>query len=158
MLPALVNWSESAPDMQTALLQRPAVGRSPEIRVRVTDIVAAVRSDGDDALRSFTREFDGVELSEIRVSDEELAGAIDRMSADALAAIDLAIKNVRAFHERQQPESYVLETMPGVRCERRSLPIDAVGLYVPAGTAPLPSAAIMLAVPAEIAGCPTRVL
>jgi histidinol dehydrogenase len=75
-----------------------------------------------------------------------------------LAAIDLAIKNVGCFHEQQQQAPIRVETMPGVVCERVSHAIDAVGLYVPAGTAPLPSAAIMLAVPATIAGCPTKIL
>ena len=78
--------------------------------------------------------------------------------ADAVAAIDLAIENVRRFHEAQIPIAIEVETMPGVSCKRLSHAIDSVGLYVPAGTAPLPSAAIMLAVPAAIAGCPTRIM
>jgi histidinol dehydrogenase len=73
-------------------------------------------------------------------------------------AIDLAITNVRCFHEQQRPVPITVEILPGVVCERVSHAIDAVGLYVPAGTAPLPSAAIMLAVPAMIAGCPTKIL
>ena len=80
------------------------------------------------------------------------------LPAGAVDAIDLAIANVRRFHEAQRPEPVAVETMPGVLCERVSHPIDAVGLYVPAGTAPLPSAAIMLAVPAAIASCPVRIL
>jgi histidinol dehydrogenase len=80
------------------------------------------------------------------------------LSPDSIAAIDLAIRNVRTFHAAQKPSSLSVQTMPGVNCERVSHAIDAVGLYVPAGTAPLPSAAIMLAVPAEIAGCTTRIM
>ncbi|MEQ9564197.1 MAG: histidinol dehydrogenase, partial [Woeseiaceae bacterium] len=76
----------------------------------------------------------------------------------ALEAIDLAIENVSCFHNAQLPGSIDIETMSGIRCERVCQPIDAVGLYVPAGSAPLPSAAIMLAVPASIASCPTRIM
>ena len=158
MLPAVINWSDASPELRNSSLQRPAASRSPEFRRQVRSIIASVRDGGDDALRRLTRELDGVVPAELRVSDEEIAAAYDRVPDDALAAIDLAIDNVRRFHERQQPSSYTVETMPGVRCERRYHAIDAVGLYVPAGTAPLPSAAIMLAVPAAIAGCPVRVL
>jgi histidinol dehydrogenase len=109
-------------------------------------------------LRELTLKFDGADVSDLRVSESEIEAAIARLSPEQLAAIDLAIDNVRRFHEQQQPAPIKVETMPGVVCERVSHALDAVGLYVPAGTAPLPSAAIMLAVPAAIAGCPTRIL
>ena len=80
------------------------------------------------------------------------------LDPEASKAIDKAIANVKRFHEAQTPADVDVETSPGVRCQRVSRPLDAVGLYVPAGTAPLPSTAIMLAVPAAIAGCPTRIL
>ena len=97
-------------------------------------------------------------LDELKVSSEEFTAAGASLDSSAIAAIELAIGNVRRFHEAQLPQPITVETMPGIRCERVSHPLDSVGLYVPAGTAPLPSAAVMLAVPAAIAGCPERIL
>jgi histidinol dehydrogenase len=155
---SIINWNDLGPDEQAAVLRRPAVAADREVRARVAGIIAEVKQNGDAALRSLTRRYDGADLEVIRVSDGEIKAATRELDAAAIAAIDLAISNVRRFHEAQLPEPVVIETMPGVRCERISHPIDAVGLYVPAGTAPLPSAAVMLAIPAAIAGCPVRVL
>ncbi len=109
-------------------------------------------------MRQFSAKYDGADFNELGVGQDEIDRAQDALSPTQLAAIDLAIDNVRRFHRAQLPSSIRVETMPGVVCERHSHPIDAVGLYVPAGTAPLPSAAIMLAVPADIAGCPVQIL
>lgn len=155
---SIYDWNELEPDRQDALLKRPAQGVDADIRERVAAILARVRADGDRAVAEMTANFDGVELEESRVCPAEIEAAAAQLDADAVAAIDLAIANVRRFHEPQVPPRLEIETMPGVLCERRSHALDSVGLYVPAGTAPLPSAAIMLAVPAAIAGCPTRVL
>jgi len=124
----------------------------------VAAIIADVRARGDAALAEYTLRFDGVASGALRVTAAEFAAAEAALPAAAHAAIDRAIANVRAFHAAQRLAPLSLETAPGVRCERIEVPIDAVGLYVPAGSAPLPSAAIMTAVPAAIAGCPTRVL
>ena len=105
-----------------------------------------------------TRRFDGVALSAIEVDTAEFAAAETALSAEQRQAIDRAINNVRQFHQAQLGTALRVETAPGVVCERQFRPIDSVGLYVPAGVAPLPSAAIMLAVPARIAGCPTRIM
>ena len=152
------KWDELSTDEQDALLKRPAQDVDASIRKRVTAILEQVRRVGDSAVAELTAKFDGVELDDSRVSNEEIAAAATQLDAEAVAAIDLAIANVRRFHEAQLPQRLEIETMPGVLCERLSHPLDSVGLYVPAGTAPLPSAAIMLAVPAALAGCPTRVL
>jgi histidinol dehydrogenase len=152
------KWDELEADEQEALLKRPAQDADANIRKRVTAILEQVRRVGDSAVAELTAKFDGVELDDSRVSNEEIAAAAAQLDAEAVAAIDLAIANVRRFHEAQLPQRLEVETMPGVLCERLSHPLDSVGLYVPAGTAPLPSAAIMLAVPAALAGCPTRVL
>ncbi len=118
-----------------------------------------MRARGDSALLEFTRRFDGVALqSTIEVTTAEFAAAETALDAEQRQAIDRAIANVRRFHEAQLGAPLRVETAPGVVCERQFRPIDAVGLYVPAGVAPLPSAAIMLAVPARIAGCPTRII
>ena len=152
------NWSELDRGAQQALLQRPAVADDARIRQGTRDIIARVRADGDAALAALTRHYDGAEVTTLKVGADEFAAAEKKLTAAQKDAIDVAIANVRRFHEAQVPTACRVETMPGVVCERTSHAIDAVGLYVPAGTAPLPSAAIMLAVPAAIAGCPVRVM
>jgi len=153
-----VIWSGLTAAEQTEILRRPAVAADREIRAQARTIIAEVRRSGDDALRDLARRYDGANLGNLRVEAAELAAAQASLDPAAIAAIDLAIANVTRFHEAQLGAPIAIDTMPGVRCERISHAIEAVGLYVPAGTAPLPSAAIMLAVPAAIAGCPTRIL
>jgi len=154
----IYRWEELADSAQTDLLQRPATADDTAVRTGTKSILAEVRTRRDEALFSLTRKFDEAQLTELRVSKQEIAEAKTVLAAGELAAIDIAIDNVRKFHEAQVSPNIRVETTPGVVCERLTRPIEAVGLYVPAGTAPLPSAAIMLAVPAAIAGCPTRVL
>ncbi len=152
------RWNELGPDERRVLLRRPAMANDARIRATVEAIIAEVRRDGDSALARLTQQYDGAQLDELRVGTAEIDDAAAALTTAEVAAIDLAIANVRRFHEAQMPAPVTVETMPGVVCERVTHPIEAVGLYVPAGTAPLPSAAIMLAVPAAIAGCPVRVL
>jgi histidinol dehydrogenase len=152
------QWAELDEQQRTALLQRPAASQSPSVRADTEKILAAVRKSGDDALLDLTQRFDKATVSDFRVGEAEIAWAIQQLTGDQISAIDLAITNVKTFHEQQVPATLTVETMPGVLCERISQAIDSVGLYVPAGTAPLPSAAIMLAVPALIAGCPDIIL
>ncbi len=152
------RWNELGPDERRVLLRRPAMANDARIRATVEAIIAEVRRDGDSALARLTEQYDGAQLDELRVGTAEIDDAAAALTTAEVAAIDLAIANVRRFHEAQMPAPVTVETMPGVVCERVTHPIEAVGLYVPAGTAPLPSAAIMLAVPAAIAGCPVRVL
>jgi histidinol dehydrogenase len=154
----LTTWSELDDAGRSALLRRPAITDDATIREGAAEIIAQVRHRGDAALRELTATYDRADVNEFRVSAEEVALATRQLTATQLAAIDLAIENVACFHEQQRPAPIRVETMPGVVCERVSHAIEAVGLYVPAGTAPLPSAAIMLAVPATIAGCPTKIL
>ena len=158
MLLRRAQWTALDTAAQRSFLRRPAVEDDAAIRAAVLEIVADVKNRGDDALRALTTRLDGVELDDLRVSRQEMDAASAALPPQAIEAIDLAISNVRRFHEAQVPADIAVETMPGVRCERVSRAIDAVGLYVPAGTAPLPSAAVMLAVPAAIAGCGTRIL
>ncbi len=158
MTPEITNWASLDDAAREALLLRPAIGSDKAIREQVARIIADVKTAGDAAVASLTARLDKVEIADARVTAEEIAAATSQLSASALAAIDLAIDNVRKFHELQLPQALRIETMPGVVCEKRSHAIDAVGLYVPAGTAPLPSAAVMLAVPAAIAGCPVRIM
>lgn len=150
------NWSSLSAEERRQALRRPVQQDAAAIHERVREIIGEVRARGDAALLEFTRRFDGVALSSIEVSTAEFAAAETALDTEQRRALDRAIANVRRFHEAQLGAPLRVETAPGVVCERQFRPIDAVGLYVPAGVAPLPSAAIMLAVPARIAGCPTR--
>ncbi|MGH6612380.1 MAG: histidinol dehydrogenase, partial [Burkholderiaceae bacterium] len=125
---------------------------------RVREIIREVRERGDAALLDYTRRLDGVALQSLEVTTAEFAAAERALNAEQRQALDRAIGNVRRFHEAQVSEPIRIETSPGVICERHYRAIDAVGLYVPAGVAPLPSTAIMLAVPSRIAGCTTRII
>ena len=154
----IVEWESLSGGMQGECLQRPVMRQDGELRESVVSIITQVRERGDAALFELTRRLDKAVLTDLRVSAAEFETAERSLTAAQINAIDLAIRNVRAFHAAQRPVSVDVETMPGVRCERISQPIDTVGLYVPAGTAPLPSAAIMLAVPAEIAGCQRKLM
>jgi len=152
------RWTDLSADEQQSLLQRPAADNDFVLHDAVAEIIQQVRTNGDAAVRELTARFDDIELADFRVRDDEFEQAEKELTASAIAAIDVAITNVQCFHEAQLPPDISVETMPGVRCERISHPIDAVGLYVPAGTAPLPSTAVMLAVPAAIVNCPIRIL
>lgn len=153
-----VIWTRLTPAERKRLLQRPTRGSDASVRKRVEKIINRVRDSGDAALKDFTRQLDGVELDRFRISDDEFDHAERELSSASIEAIEIAIGNVTRFHEKQVPEHIDMQPMPGIRCERVNRPIDCVGLYVPAGSAPLPSAAIMLAVPASIAACPQRVM
>jgi len=152
------TWSDLSPDARATLLQRPALTAHADMNAEAANIIAAVRRFGDSALYDFAIQFDGCTLDQLRISEAEIDAAEAALSPDAKAAIDVAIANVRRFHQAQLPSDIDVEIGPGIRCERVSQPIDTVGLYVPAGSAPLPSTAIMLAVPAAIAACPQRIL
>jgi histidinol dehydrogenase len=153
-----VIWSDLDTAAQRALLQRPVLTATADQRAACLAIVEQVRASGDPAIAALTQRFDNVDMASTRVTTAELQQAEDALNETAIAAIDTAIRNVRLFHEAQKTAPIAVETMPGVFCERISHPIDSVGLYVPAGTAPLPSAAIMLAVPATLADCPIRIM
>lgn len=155
---AIHNWAKLNDAQRLTLLQRPASSQDGSVHETAQEIIATVKTGGDKALLELTLQYDGASITELRVTDAEMAAAKKQLSDDELAAIDLAISNVRKFHEQQLPAPLAVETMPGVVCERISQALDSAGLYVPAGTAPLPSAAIMLAVPAMIAACPRIIL
>lgn len=155
---AILNWSSLSAEQRRQALRRPVQQSTPAFQESVREIISEVRARGDAALLEFTRRFDGVALTAIEVSTAEFAAAETALDTGKRIAIDRAIANVRRFHEAQIGAPLRVETAPGVVCERHFHPIDSVGLYVPAGVAPLPSTAIMLAVPARIAGCPTRII
>lgn len=154
----ILRWAALSADERRAALRRPANNDAAGLHQRVQAIIDNVRSDGDAALLAYTRQFDGAVLDSLAATAAEFAAAERSLQPVQLAALDRAIDNVRRFHEAQLTDAIRLEVSPGVVCEREFRPIDAVGLYVPAGVAPLPSAAVMLAVPARIAGCRTRII
>lgn len=141
-----------------AALARPSADDRDQLIALVRETVARVRVEGDEAALDYARRFDGGAPVNLRVPPAEIAAAMSLVGENALAALRRAIDNVRRFHQAQLAPELSMETSPGVRCERVFRPIDAVGLYVPGGSAPLPSALIMSAVPASIAGCRRRIL
>ena len=153
-----LDWKNLDAAQRRAALARPPAPDPTDLLRQVRDIIATVRRVGDTALRTYSREFDRAELGALQVSNAEFAAAESQLAAGALSALRVAIDNVTAFHLALSPRETSLETQPGVRCEQLVRPIRSVGLYVPAGSAPLPSTAIMLAVPSGIARCPQRVL
>lgn len=154
----ILDWSSLDEAQRDAVLRRPAQRDAAGLLDRARRIVEDVRARGDEALREYTEKLDGVRLESFAVTPAEFAAAETALTAEQRAALERAIGTVTRFHELQSLAPLRLETAPGVVCERISVPLDAVGLYVPAGTAPLPSTALMLAVPARIAGCPVRVM
>ena len=125
---------------------------------RVRSILSAVRRDGDKAIRDLALQIDKVSLDKLTVSEEEFTSACEAVPEDVKAAIKQAYDNIYAFHKAQMPSRVEVETVPGVTCIQKPVPIGRVGLYIPGGTAPLFSTVLMLAVPSLIAGCRTRIL
>ncbi len=150
----ILVWNDLEADARRRVLARPKLETDRALRAQVSDIIDRVRRDGDDALRALAAQLDRVRLDSVW-ADTATAVTLDRTLTEA---IDTAIANVHAFHEAGTPRGWALETSPGVHCSARYVPLSPIGLYVPAGSAPLPSTAIMLAVPARIAGCRTLVL
>lgn len=153
-----LTWKNLSARQRAAALRRPAQQAQTAVAASVRAIIAAVRRHGDAALRRFTKKFDGVSLGALRVTEAELAAAEIALGRADKAALRTACRNIRTFHAAQRPVGLRVETQPGLVCERISRPIGRVGLYVPGGSAPLPSTALMLGVPAQLAGCPVRVL
>ncbi len=131
---------------------RPAIDNTFLERT-VANILKDVKAHGDEALKHCARQFDKVELDEFLVSSEEFAEADAQVSRELKDAIAIAKANIEKFHAAQTEEPEVIETTTGVFCWRKSVAIEKVGLYVPAGTAPLFSTVLMLAIPAKLAGC-----
>lgn len=156
--PPILSWSALNAGQREQALRRPVQEDMQSLNERVAQIIADVRKRGDEALIDYTARFDGAQLQSLEVGEEEFDAAQSALTAEQHAALKQAIDNVHRFHVAQVGETLRVETSPGVVCERHFRAIDAVGLYVPAGVAPLPSAAIMLGVPANIAGCTTKII
>lgn len=153
-----IDWNTLNDAERDDALARPAQSRADALRLGVEGIVADVRARGDVALRELTTRYDHCTLDAIEVGEAEFAAAEAALAPALKAAIREAATRIEAFHSATAPQAAGVNTAVGVRVERILRPIRRVGLYVPAGSAPLPSTALMLGVPARIAGCPDIVL
>lgn len=147
--PTRATWSD--------IIQRPTQSLET-IEQKVIPILQEVKSRGDEALKHYSKLFDGVEMDSLEVTKEEINKAVNSVSEELKEAINIAYNNIQVFHRQQQGAADITETMPGVQCWRKSVGIEKVGLYIPGGSAPLFSTVLMLAVPAQIAGCSEIIL
>jgi len=155
---SIINWATLTQQERFNALARPAIAESELLATQVANIINTVKQKGDEALFSLTERFDGVALSELAVSKEKIKNAITSLSSKRLKAIEEAYVSIKCFHQAQQPKDITVETTPGVVCTLKTEAIESVGLYIPAGSAPLPSTVLMLGVPAQLAGCQRTVL
>lgn len=147
--PSRSQWAE--------ITARPVIDLSG-LNATVDSVLADVKTRGDEAVKDYERQFDKADLDSLTVTTEEIDHAYQAISPELRVAIEQAYHNISAFHEAQRFHGVRIETMPGVECWQKSVPIERVGLYVPGGTAPLFSTVLMLAIPAAIAGCKEIVL
>ena len=135
-----------------------SVNLSAEVEASVSAILKDVRENGDAAVRALTEKFDGVTLSDFRVTEEEIEEALTLIEPGMLDVLKEARDNIAAFHQEQKKESWIKEFRPGVRLGEQYEPIQRVGVYVPGGLAAYPSTVLMDTVPAFVAGCPSVVM
>lgn len=154
----VVQWSRLAEGERAQVLRRATAEAGAEVQAKVAQVLAAVREGGDAALSEFTQRFDGVAVPEALLAPELIEESVASVEPPLRAAIAEAAQRIETFHRAGMSHDYEVETAPGVTCRRLIRPIRRVGLYVPAGSAPLPSTALMLGVPARLAGCPEVVL
>lgn len=147
--PKLAEWEK--------LSKRP-ITSAVSLEKSVKKILKEVKAKGDRAVKKYTKDFDGVKLKKIEVSEKEIKDAEKSIAPELKIAIETAAENIRKFHFPQLKNEEEVETMPGIRCFRKSVGIEKVGLYIPGGTAPLFSTILMLGIPANIAGCKEIVL
>jgi histidinol dehydrogenase len=139
------------------ILKRPAIDTT-SLEATVQSVLSDIKANGQSAVKKYTLQFDKVDLENILVSNDEFAIAEKSITTELKQAIQLAKKNIETFHSAQRENVQIIETMPGVKCWRKSIAIQKVGLYIPGGTAPLFSTILMLGVPAKLAGCEELIL
>ncbi|MES2275861.1 MAG: histidinol dehydrogenase [Bacteroidota bacterium] len=148
----IYNYSDLSRQDIAKLVQR-NVDPANEIRAVVEEIISNMQQHGDAALIDYAKKFDKVELDKLYLDKDELAVLASTLSAEQKAALETAYNNIYKFHQTQVKAEDKVETMPGVTCWREARPIEKVGLYIPGGSAVLPSTFLMLGIPARIAGC-----
>lgn len=149
----LSYWQQCTEQQQAQLLTRPAMAASDSISQAVSTILDQVKQTGDVALKALSQQFDKVEINHLKLSQDEIKTATAQVDPALKQAMQLAVSNIKKFHQAQVKPSITVETMPGITCQLITRPIDSVGLYIPGGSAPLLSTVLMLATPASIAGC-----
>ncbi|QOL24629.1 histidinol dehydrogenase [Thalassotalea sp. LPB0316] len=152
------SWSALSISAQSQLLERPAIANNAQLSEQVASIIDQVSQGGDQVLFDLTEKFDGARLARLRVSTEQIEQAINSLAPARLNALETAYQQIKVFHQAQVFQDIRVETSPGVVCTLKSEAIESVGLYIPAGSAPLPSTVLMLGVPAQLAGCQRKVL
>lgn len=154
----ILDWKTLTTKQKQAALSRPTQTVGEQIKTAVETIREAVLNRGNQALFELSEKFDRVKLTQLTVSTSEISTAGERVPDTLKSAIRLAKRNIEKFHQAQQNQEVDIETQKGVRCQVVTRPIQRVGLYIPGGSAPLFSTVLMLAVPAQIAGCKKIVL
>lgn len=154
----IVNWSLLDKTAQQQALARPAIADNATLSEQVANILNLVKTEGDKALYDLTAKFDGIALTTLCVTQDQVTVAKTALTAKRLKAIETAYGQIKRFHEAQKHQDIEVETTPGVKCILKSEAIESVGLYIPAGSAPLPSTVLMLGVPSQIAKCSRVVL
>lgn len=157
-IPQAIIWNELDATMQDGVLARPALADSALLRDTVSKILLKVKTEGDKAILDYTKEFDGAELSDLRLNVDHIQAAEQAISSEVKAAIDLAYENIKMFHTAQLPQDIEVVTQPGVVCQQKHAALEVVGLYIPGGSAPLPSTVLMLGICAQVAGCALPIL
>ena len=151
MINKMIKWQTLSKQQRLLALARPAINESGLLTQQVANILNNVKNNGDKALYELTEKFDGVKLITLTVTDEMIQTAKQSLSAKRLKAIETAYRQIKCFHQAQLTEDITVETTPGVRCTLKTEAIESVGLYIPAGSAPLPSTVLMLGVPSQLA-------
>jgi len=154
----IIDWQTISTQQKKDALARPAIADNALLSTQVANILSQVQKQGDKALFSLTEQFDGIALSTLSVTAEQIEQAKLALSSKRLNAINTAYEQIKRFHSAQTPQDIFVETCPGVRCTLKTEAIESVGLYIPAGSAPLPSTVLMLGVPAQLTGCNRTVL
>lgn len=148
----MIIYKYPAKNSLNELLTRPVM-ETAVLEEKIAPVFQQIKKNGDRAVRKFTVEFDKAEIEQLEVTEQEKYFALNQIDPDLFNAIKLAAENITAFHRKQLAPVEKIETMPGVVCWRKSVPIEKVGLYIPGGTAPLFSTVLMLTIPAVLAGC-----
>ncbi|QTH73149.1 histidinol dehydrogenase [Pseudoalteromonas xiamenensis] len=154
----MIVWNEVSESMQKSALCRPAIAVSEKVMAVTTSIIESVKNQGDEALLEMAKNFDNRKSPRLLVPQEEIEQSTSALSTELKEAIERAYQNIRTFHECQKPSDISVKTQPGVDCMLKFQAIESVGLYVPGGSAPLPSSVLMQGVCAQLAGVKTIVL
>lgn len=154
----IFEWKNITVDKKNKLLSRPLFKRQDEIKKIVYKIINSVEKDGDNALQKYTFELDNIKLSDFFISHDQLISASSLVSDSFKKAALVSFNNIQKFHSLQKIKNIDTYTSPGIHCQHIATPIQSVGLYVPGGITPLVSTALMLSIPAQLAGCSDIIL